>query len=668
MKNFKKIIIVFGIIFWGMISDVKAEVITKNIEINDAFINVKHNDTIETRKLGLLQNSKGEFVYSLNPLYLTTNDDLEVLEGDYNYNNYINEETYQNLKEIIYLGFGYNNRTSWNWYIATQLLVWEYLLESDIEIEIVAPQKSLYQEYMNNIKADIKSLKEIVYPSVAQGAGENTIYKTNVNNELILVDENNVLENFNLEYNHNQISAIVEGNNLILNPRYSFVNTITYRPKTIPEIGISTKIYVKDNQLMLMKRGELKFNKYCTQIVGVDNSLNLNIRDIESNEMILGGEYYLQIKDNSIGRALIIENKDDLSFKVRPNNYYLTETKTPYGYKPYLDEIYLQVFDKDIDVDIWYEPIKKSVDIEALEKMKLELYKDDTLIESFNLAEDESKNFELRYGNYTLRKIENSRNNSTIVDFIVDENFDESKAIIVGEENSNIEDLPIPETPILENKNVINIQVVDATSKDLVLEEAHFKIKNYDTKEYLSSEEVFKTVNGMIVLEDLPLGIYEIEQIEAPLGYRLIKKPTIFKVEKENVTLNIVIYQVKENGSILIKKVDGRSYEGIPNVLFAIFNENKELLEEIRTNSDGLIELDNIEVGKYFVKEVIDGNLEFDTNVKEVNVKDNIKSVITFSDRITVSVPKTDSYSYVNALSGFCLAIGFMVRKKYESA
>lgn len=200
-------------------------------------------------------------------------------------------------------------------------------------------------------------------------------------------------------------------------------------------------------------------------------------------------------------------------------------------------------------------------------------------------------------------------------------------------------------------ENIININVnggklvikkIDADTKEIIpIKNIKFKIKNLDTNEYLinGKTDIFKTnKDGIIVTSfSIPNGKYELEEVDQKIdGYLWNKESIKFEIDDNTKYVQDdeygLVYEIKfankrVKGSVQIIKrgetlniVDGKFYEntkelkGVKFGLYAhedIYDENHNLiykkdnliLEKI-TDKNGMINFDNLYLGKYYVKEL----------------------------------------------------------------
>ena len=185
--------------------------------------------------------------------------------------------------------------------------------------------------------------------------------------------------------------------------------------------------------------------------------------------------------------------------------------------------------------------------------------------------------------------------------------------------------------------------------KEVTLQGAKFKlytkagklVGSYDTDE-----------NGKIEVKDLAYGDYYFQEVKAPEGYKLsdvkynfsIKNSTdIINVKAENKKEEVIV--IEKKASIKLIKVDSKdSNIKLENAVFELYNENDEKIgEQYTTNSDGVIEIDNLVPGKYYFKEITaPKGYELNSDKIEVNAKEDEVTIVTVTNKKNVDLIEDD--------------------------
>ncbi len=109
--------------------------------------------------------------------------------------------------------------------------------------------------------------------------------------------------------------------------------------------------------------------------------------------------------------------------------------------------------------------------------------------------------------------------------------------------------------------------------------------------------------NGQAGVKNLKMGDYYCKEVEAPEQYKMDPTPQSFKLQKDGevITLNFVNEKIK--GSLKITKVDDTD-KPIKDVKFQILDENKQVVEELVTDANGVAVSKELVPGTYYYKEV----------------------------------------------------------------
>ncbi|MBQ8379655.1 MAG: hypothetical protein IJX34_02445 [Clostridia bacterium] len=113
---------------------------------------------------------------------------------------------------------------------------------------------------------------------------------------------------------------------------------------------------------------------------------------------------------------------------------------------------------------------------------------------------------------------------------------------------------------------------------------------------------------GMMVLEDIPVGVYYLKETKAPAKYEVTEE--VIKIETTLQDKDVVAYRVVREDSVIeaeIQKVDIFTGEAVPNCVFEIYDENENVLMHSITDEVGVgrIAANLFEDGKtYYFKEI----------------------------------------------------------------
>lgn len=183
--------------------------------------------------------------------------------------------------------------------------------------------------------------------------------------------------------------------------------------------------------------------------------------------------------------------------------------------------------------------------------------------------------------------------------------------------------------------------------------------ENWNLIQYITTnEQGYGTFEGN-------LGKYYLKEIETLDGYVL--NETVYEINltyqdqyTQIVTEKIEIVNYLKKGTLELLKVDANTGKAMSNVEFEIYNENDELIHQGKTNSDGLLIIDSIPIGRYYILEV-GTNEGYILNANkiyfEITSNDEVVEVEMENDKIngTIKLLKTDESG--NPLAGVKFAL-----------
>lgn len=192
---------------------------------------------------------------------------------------------------------------------------------------------------------------------------------------------------------------------------------------------------------------------------------------------------------------------------------------------------------------------------------------------------------------------------------------------------------------IIRSSANVEINKKDKDTNEVITNEGiKVKIKNEDLDEYLSDEYEF--VDGKINIQ-LPRGNYSIEEISSVTPYSLNTEKLNFKIEKEDITKSIDLFN--EKMKCLITYITMSGNEKI-DATFNVYDKNYNLVYSGKTvNGIASIELT---YGDYIIKEIEVPN-GYILNDKEIkfSVNDNTckSSMSVNNEKVTIPITSTEN-------------------------
>lgn len=146
----------------------------------------------------------------------------------------------------------------------------------------------------------------------------------------------------------------------------------------------------------------------------------------------------------------------------------------------------------------------------------------------------------------------------------------------------------------------LTINKVDAESSK-TLSGAKFELKKTDGSLTYSLTTDDK---GVATLNKIPLGKYQLKEIQAPNGYVLLDKPIDVTITNTTYKVTKTIKNDKKKGNLIIKKIDSSDGKILENAKFEISKKTGERIKTIISDKQGIAKLDNLDLGKYVLKEI----------------------------------------------------------------
>lgn len=223
----------------------------------------------------------------------------------------------------------------------------------------------------------------------------------------------------------------------------------------------------------------------------------------------------------------------------------------------------------------------------------------------------------LSKGKYFIKEVSNDGK------FVLDDNYYE--VTLKVNENNRIIDVFLE----LENKlkrGNLKIKKIDFDTK-IPIKDTEFIIMKDEKIIYQGKTNT----DGIIELNDLVYGIYKIKEVMASNGYLLNEMIYEVKIDDESKDVCFEIENELKKGKLVIRKLDSSNGRVISNVEFVIMRDNEVIYEGV-TNEYGEIEIDNLPLGIYIVKEVraSDGYILNEEEI-EVSLDSEVKYIEIFN-------------------------------------
>lgn len=702
----------------------------------------------------------GNTAYCIEPgMPISTTDYIEMNELPYS------NDIIEKIKLIGYYGYNYENHKTNNYRLATQALIWNLI--GGQKVDFYTKQYG-YGDYI-----DISKEKEEIQNLINKHYLKPTINDIEefYNNEIIIKDANEVLDNYEIEYqgknnvqikNNTLIIKILKQDKLILKrKKYDNKTSVFYEGNNIKSqmIAVLTLDEIDKIEINLSPIfGELKINK------------KSNKESIYTLKDAIYGIYDLE---NNLIKEIKTDEKGNAQAKLTKGKYYLKELKAPLGY--HLDETkhYFEIDKENLikELILEEEVIESKIKLKKMygnsskelydePNITFLVYKNNELINKITTNEIGEATIILPYGKYTIKQENTKEGYLKVNDFeitvdgknkelkyeLVDEeinafvkiikkdyetnetikqkgikfkikNLDKNEYICENKEctyetneegyiitserlkgNLLIEECKQYLNGYIWNKEKIKIFIGDKIIDTYIIEFKNKRVKgqikilkqgenellenvkfNLYAKDniiinnkiiYKKNELILtKTTNkeGIIIFDNLELGNYYIKEIETNNNYILDDKEYEISLKYKDEETSIIkeyieIKNYLKRGKLVFYKMDSLTKEKLENAVIQIYKDNELIKEEV-TNIDGLIELNDLLIGNYYIieKEAPKGYVKSE-NIIEFEIKYNEVTEITMENDPIIEVPNTIKNSNYKIIT--LLIIGLL--KKYE--
>ena len=541
-KFIKKIIFIVVVFMIGVISvDARVDKIYSAEKIDGMYIRKISNSGKEvTRHGGFIRRvSDNQFVYCVEPFVdLVNNHTYDIYDSNYTAILNITDEIWNRISLIAYYGYQYGNHTEDYWYYITQIMIWRTVYpEGEFYFTDTLGGDNNINKYAKEI-AEIESLVNNHYLTP-----EFEEIKVNQGDTKRFVDKNNVLSMYEVIDNTN---VVIEGNELVINGENIGIENIELR-KNNDIYEEQPLVYSSDDSQKVLSAGyiepvscmiNIEVIGYTLKIIKVDAltgdtlkmaGIKFNIYDANTNEFITEA-----ITDDN--GKIIIDNLSKGSYKIKE----IDNQEIP-GYEINEKEIYFEITGEEeiITVEFPNNPVlgalkvlKVNEDGNSLAGVTFGLYQSDgTLVDMVVTDESGIALFEnLQAGTYQLKEL------ATIDGYLLDETVHEIELKL---ENNKLETVTIK---LVNYQPKGSLEIVKVDTNNNPLPETEFVLYDSNRKEVKRD----KTNNeGKIIIDNLLLGKYYLEEITPAEGYQLLDDIIEFEINNNKEVITITVTNEK---------------------------------------------------------------------------------------------------------------------------
>ena len=512
--------------------------------IPNAYVTKVKNGNIRNTSTWMLLRSDNNYVYCIDPF---TNEINGNYEGYIGYNELfgLTKNQINRMNLLAHYGYGYNNHTDIKWYGITQYLIWETLGLDDIYYTDTS-----YGNRIIQYKDEINELNNLVNNHYITPSFNTRTYS--IKEQYTLVDNNNVLELYDIEYNGN-INVEKQGNTLTVSSDKPGTYTIRFIKKS--EVTNDYILYQNSIRQNMFYPGKYDDIVSSVTLTFEEGTIEINKQDRETttsqnNATLEGAIYGLYEGNNLIQKVALDKNGYGIITNLPLKNYYIKEIEPSKGYM--LDntkyEVNLTTNNNHQSIIVYEDIIKNKFKIikkygnEITNNYYLEsdasfeLYdQSNNLIDTYITDENGIIELLLPYGSYILKQINGK------------EGYEISNPI-------NIDIEKIKEETVIEikDKEIIkkgNLEIKKIGNDNSLLDGAKFRLLAKNDIVSLTGDIYYKAndivdeitiKNGYGYIEDLYYGEYYLEEIEGVEGYLINTDPIDITIDNDLKSIEVV--------------------------------------------------------------------------------------------------------------------------------
>lgn len=585
----------------------------------------------------------------------------------------INDDDLEYIKIIGYYGYDYPGHHTDRFYMAAQELIWVRLIRTNIKWTT-----GFNPDVFANLSKEKEEIYNLYRSHYKKPSFDNEKIEVVLGKETVLEDSNNVLS----MYVSNSNDVLIEGNKLIIKNTFKGNEIVLKRPIYTNKNFI---LYSSGNSQKMMSSGGIEIPCSNLKVKLVGGSLKIKKldkdtgSDITSGEATLNGaEYELFDSSNKLVDTLIIGKKEKID-NLPLGKYYLRESKASNGYLLDLNTYEFEVTEDNLDINlaVYEDVIKRKVDIFKVyasnetgiltgePNIDFEIYnRKGECISKITTDQDGYASIVLPYGIYTFKQINSTENYYKVDDFTVTISEYDERPIYKLISNSEIKaKVKVIKKDVDTGENIINskikFKIFDVKKNEFV----SFKL-SYPEDNTISEFEITKDGTFVTPLE-LSSGEYILYEVDNNMdGYLYNKNGVKFTIgenanlindEAYGIIVEVPFYNKVVKGKIIINKYgediiyknnsyyykkiylddtyfDVHAKEDIYENGKLIYSKG-DLVGEIITDDGGEGVLDNLPLGKYYLKETKSNNGNvIDSNIYdiELNYKDQYTEEIVY--------------------------------------
>ena len=584
---------------------------------------------------------------------------------------------------LAYYGYQYDGHQTQGYRAATQALIWEAILGGNTRVTYSTERYGAGTPYV--VDAERNVINNLVAHHYDKPSMNGANYTAQVGTPISIQDTNGVLSKFEVRAS-NGAEVSINGNTLTITPTQIGKVNITFVKKQ--SYARTYLVYYADGYQNMISGGNVDPVTFSVNLTGLGGKVQMDKVDSKTQTAnpqgeasLEGAEYGIYDSSDNLIQTIITDSKGHAVSDYLPyfGSFYLKEIKPSKGYQlnnekiPFIsskDELltYVKTPENVITRDYEFTKVYASDKTQIMTPevgIDFGIYNNKNELVVRKTTDHEGKIYvTLPYGSYTLKQLTATKDYEKIGDY-----------------KFEVKDLGATINKVLSNAEItakLKVIKIDAESGKII-ERANIKFKIFDVSrnEYVCQTITYPTAkticefgsdaNGILITPyPLSSGTYRLEEVDQAIdGYLWNKESQEFKIGEDAnlITDNEfgILFETKFSnkqvkGEVIVNKIgekfvvenDSFHYEevklsGVKYELYAekdiysadgtlVYRAN-DLINTYETK-DGLLKINNLYLGKYYLLEVATKDNHIVDNKKhsfELKYKDQYTPVISLS-------------------------------------
>ncbi len=448
----------------GLKTDVFAKSYTDKFVVSEDIDNLyyaktKNGSTSYRQARFMRRSSDKKIIYCIEPFVnLAENTNYTGYDANYEKLLSMSKAKWKRISLLAYYGYGYKNHTADKWYSITQIMIWKTI---DTKADFYWTD-TFKGKKVTKFEKEMQELDNLVNNHDVQPSFINKTYDMSITSSLTLVDENNVLKDYEVVKN-DDIDVVISDNKLLINSHENKEDIDIKLLKKDTTYNSVPIVYISDTYQNVLTVGSYDTITSNLNVIVDSGEIKIIKLDQDNNSTVPRGEGSLigaiyEVFDeggNLVGEIEISEDNTGSLSNLKYGKYKIKEKSSGKGYEVD-DETYDVTIDSDnkvVEIVLNNKVIEKKVKLHKF----FESENDKKIVEkniTFQIIDSRGEiyqevttdeygtvEFDLPYGSYTLHQVNTTDGYAKVDDFKI--TIDEKSPNLI---EYYLNDLKVPDT------------------------------------------------------------------------------------------------------------------------------------------------------------------------------------------------------------------------------